>query len=80
MNPKLDQEAPGYNGRVHATYRTNSTSNTSMILVVLTHVQESDERTYGCSISFGAFKEPIGSSVRIDMQGKNQFVCLLGLT
>lgn len=73
INPKLDEEGPEYNDRVHALLSTNKTYNiTSTISVVLTDVNDSHERSYGCSMYFGPYKEPIGSSVSIDVQGKNQ--------
>ena len=78
MNPKLDSEGPEYSQRVHAHLSTNKTdSDTSLISVVLTDVKETHERSYGCSMYFGPYKEPIGSSVSIDVQGKNQSACLL---
>ena len=73
INPKLDEEGPEYNDRVHALLSTNKTyNNTSTISVVLIDVNDSHERSYGCSMYFGPHKEPIGSSVSINVQGKNQ--------
>lgn len=78
MNPKLDEEGPEYNQRIHAHLSTNKTNNnTSIISVVLADVKESHERSYGCSMYFGPYKEPTGSSVSIDVQGKNQLAQLL---
>ena len=73
INPKLEEEGPEYNDRVHALLSTNKTNNyTSIISVVLTDVNESHQKSYGCSLYFGPYKEPVGSSVGIDVQGKNQ--------
>lgn len=77
MNPKLHQEAPEYHERVHASYLSNKTSNTSVISVVLLNVEVSDARSYGCSMDFGPFKEPVGTSVRIEVQGKITLTNLL---
>jgi len=73
INPKLEEEGPEYNDRVHALLFTNKTNiDTSIISVLLTEVNESHEKSYGCSMYFGPYKEPVGSSVSIDLQGKNQ--------
>lgn len=77
MNPKLYQEAPEYHERVYASYLSNNTSNTSVISVVLADVKVSDARSYGCSMDFGPFKEPVGTYVRIEVQGKIQLDNLL---
>ena len=46
-----------------------------MILVVLAQAKKTDERSYGCSsMSFGPFKEPVTSYVRIHVQGKHYFL------
>ena len=75
INPKLHEEGPEYNDRVHALLSANKTNiNTSIISVELTDVNESHERSYGCSMHFGPYKEPIGSSVSIDVQGKSHQV------
>ncbi|XP_078379886.1 uncharacterized protein LOC144662814 isoform X1 [Oculina patagonica] len=72
INPKLDKEGPEYSQRVHAHLSTNkSDSDTSILSVVLADVQESHKRSYGCSMYFGPYKEPIGSSVSIDVQDFN---------
>ncbi|KAJ7381384.1 hypothetical protein OS493_001518 [Desmophyllum pertusum] len=70
MNPKLDEEGPEYIQRVHAQLSSNKTdSDTQSILsVVLADVTESHERSYGCSMFFGPFREPIGSFVSLDVQ------------
>ena len=70
MNPKLHHEAPEYNERVNVSYLSNTTSNTSVISVVLADVELSDARSYGCSMDFGPFKEPVGTYVKIEVQGK----------
>ena len=70
MNPKLHQEAPEYHERVHTSYHSNRTSNTSVISVVLADVEVSDTRSYGCSMDFGPFKEPVGTYVKIEVEGK----------
>ena len=73
INPNLQEEGPEYTDRVHALLSTNKTNNnTSVISVVLTEVSESHEKSYGCTMYFGPYKEPVGSSVTIDVQGKNQ--------
>ena len=73
VNPKLDQEVPEYRGRVHAKTWANRTSNTSMMSVEIEDVRESDRRSYGCSMYFGPFKESLGASARIGVQGMKQF-------
>ena len=73
INPKMEEEGPEYNDRFHALLSPNETNNnTSIISVVLTDVNESHEKAYGCSMYFGPYKESVGSSVSIDVQGKNQ--------
>ena len=76
-NPKLYQEAPEYHERVYASYLSNKTSNTSVISVVLDDVNVYHARSYGCSMDFGPFKEPVGTYVRIEVQGKIQLDNLL---
>ena len=73
MNPKLDEEGPEYVQRVRGHLSTNKTNNASTILVELADVKESDERSYGCSMHFGPFREPLGASVSIDVLGKVNF-------
>ena len=70
INPKLNKEAPLYGGRVHGRQWSNTTANTSGITVEIEHVEESDEGYYGCSIFFGAFKQVLGASVKINVQGR----------
>ena len=78
LNPKLDKEGPEYRERVHARLSTNKTnSDASIISVVLADVKESLERSYGCSMDFGPYKETIGSSVIIEVLGKIQSAHLL---
>ena len=77
MNPKLDQEATDYYGRNYASFLANKTSNTLIISVVLAQAKKTDERSYGCSMCFGPFKEPITSCVRINVQGKHYFDTVL---
>ena len=73
INPELAEEGPEYNQRVHALLSTNKTNNdTSIISVVLSDVNESHEKSYGCSVYFGPYREPVVSSVSIDVEGKNQ--------
>ena len=73
INPELAEEGPEYNQRVHALLSTNKTNNdTSIISVVLSDVNESHEKSYACSMYFGPYKEPVVSSVSIDVEGKNQ--------
>ena len=73
INPELAEEGPEYNQRVHALLSTNKTNNnTSIISVVLTDVNESHEKSYGCNMHFGPYREPVVSSVSIDVEGKNQ--------
>lgn len=69
-NPKLDQEVPQYRGRVYAKTWTNKTSNTSVMSVEIEDIKESDGRSYGCSMYFGPFGEPLGASVTIDVLGR----------
>lgn len=71
MNPKLYKEGPEYSQRVRAHLSTNNSSNTSKVLVELAEVKESDERSYGCSMYFGPFREPLGSSVSVYVEGTN---------
>ena len=72
INPNLEDEGPEYTDRVHTLLSTNKTNNISVISVVLTEVSKSHENSYGCTMYFGPHKEPVGSSVTIDVQGKNQ--------
>ena len=73
INPKLAEEGPEYTDRLHALLSTNKTNNnTSIISVVLTDVNESHEKSYGCNMYFGPYKEPVGSSVSVVVQGENQ--------
>ena len=74
INPKLDTEGPEYIHRVHGYLSTNKTSNFSKVSVELTDVKESDERSYGCSMYFGPFREPLGASVTMDVQGKSVYL------
>ena len=74
INPKLDTEGPEYIHRVHGYLSTNKTNNFSKVSVELTDVKESDERSYGCSMYFGPFREPLGASVTIDVQGKSVYL------
>lgn len=73
MNPKLYEEGPEYSQRVRAHLSTNNTSNTSKVLVELAEVKESDERSYGCSMYFGPFREPLGSSVSVYVEGMKMY-------
>ena len=73
MNPKLYKEGPEYSQRVRAHLSTNNSSNTSKVLVELAEVKESDERSYGCSMYFGPFREPLGSSVSVYVEGMKMY-------
>lgn len=73
MNPKLYKEGPEYSQRVRAHLSTNNSSNTSKVLVELAEVKESDERSYGCSMYFGPFREPLGSSVSVHVEGMKMY-------
>ena len=68
INPKLDQEVPEYQGRVHAKALSNKTSNTSVMSVEIKDVRESDRRSFGCSMYFGPFKGSLGAYVHIDVK------------
>ena len=70
INPKLYQEGPEYNQKVYGYLSTNNTNNASRITVELADVTESSDRSYGCSMYFGPFREPLGSSLSIDVEGK----------
>ena len=61
INPKLDQEVPEYQGRVHAKTWFNKTSNTSMMSVKIKDVRESDRRSFGCTMYFGPYKGSLGA-------------------
>ena len=74
INPKLDIEGPEYIQRVHGYLSTNKINNFSKISVELTDIKEYDERTYGCSMYLGPFREPLGASVTIDVQGKSVYL------
>ena len=68
INPKLDQEVPEYQGRVHAKALSNKTSNTSVMSVEIKDVRESDRRSFGCSMYFGPYRGLLGASVQIDVK------------
>ena len=70
INPKLYQEGPEYNQRVYGYLSTNNTNNATRLTVELKDVTESGDRSYGCSMYFGPFREPLGSSLSIDVEGK----------
>ena len=70
INPKLYQEGPEYNQRVYGYLSTNNTNNATRLTVELADVTESGDRSYGCSMYFGPFREPLGSSLSIDVEGK----------
>ena len=73
VNPKLHEEGPEYVQRIHVHLSTNYTNDdVSVMSVVLTDVKESFERSYGCNMHFGPFKEPLGSSVSLEVQGRSQ--------
>ena len=71
VNPKLIEEGPEYVDRIYGHLSTNETRNdSSVISVELADVKKSDERSYGCIMYLGPFREPLGTSVAIDVQGR----------